>query len=123
MLGADENGNKPIGKGGKRKSGQPGKKTERSRKAGQPKVTPDQLQAQDGTQEALAEASVTDAPITEERITDELVTQEPVAEQIVQDPIGAEVSAPVVAAESSAQLPSAGEPASAAANTASVSIQ
>jgi hypothetical protein len=130
MLGADENGNKPIGKGGKRKSGQQGKKTERSRKAGQPKVTPDQLQAQDqlqpldSTREAIAEASVTEASFTEKSVPDAPVTQEPVAEQIAQDPIDSEVSAPVVAAESSAQLPSsAGAPASAAANTASVSVQ
>jgi hypothetical protein len=124
MLGADENDNKLPGKGGKRKSGQPGKKTERSRKAGQPKETPDQLQAQDGTREVLAEASVTEASFTEKSVTDEPVIQEPVAEQTVQDPIGAEVGAPVASAESSAELPSsAGVPASAAIDTASVSVQ
>jgi hypothetical protein len=123
MLGADENEDKPVGKGGKRKSGQPGKKTERSRKASQPKETPDQLQAQDSTREAIAETSVTEASVTEERVTDEPVTQEPVAEQIAQDPIGTEVSATVASAESSAELFSPGAPASAAANTVSVSVQ
>jgi hypothetical protein len=79
MLGADENETKPVGKGGKRKSAQSGKKTERSRKTGQPKETPDQLQAQDGAQEAIVEATIAEAATTEEQIIHEQMAEESIS--------------------------------------------
>jgi hypothetical protein len=113
MLGADENENKPVGKGGKRKSGQPGKKTERSRKAVQTKETPDQLQAQAAAQEAIIEA-----PVAAERL---------IEEPAVQEPTSVEVEAPVVAVKSSTELGLPTEtpvtPEAPAASTAGVSVQ
>lgn len=111
MLGADENEDKPAGKGGKRKS--PGKRTERSRKSGQPKVTPEQLQAQDGAPEVIAEAS-----IVEERLTEEVVVQEPVVTET-----GAGVASTVGSTEphSSTETPSPTEVATT--NAAPVSVQ
>jgi hypothetical protein len=110
MLGADENENKPVGKGGKRKS--PGKRTERSRKSGQPKVMPDQLQAQDGARDTIAET-----PIVEER---------PAEAQIVPEPVGTEVAAAVTSTEDTAESHSSTEApvtSEAAANTVTVSVQ
>jgi hypothetical protein len=110
MLGADENENKPVGKGGKRKS--PGKRTERSRKSGQPKVMPDQLQAQAGARETIAET-----PIVEER---------PAEAQIVPEPVGTEVAAAVTSTEDTAESHSSTEApvtSEAAANTVTVSVQ
>lgn len=116
MLGADENENKPTGKGGKRKSGQPGKKTERSRKSG-PKAEP--LQSAPDIQDAGAEERLDEEVIVQEQMAQEQVAQE----QMVQEQIDAEVSAPVAATEAS---PSAETPASievATTNTAPVSVQ
>jgi hypothetical protein len=120
MLGADENENKP-GKGGKRKSS--GKRTERSRKGGQPKVTPEALQAQDAAPETLPEA-----PIVQEPVIEEPLIEEPVAQELTDTELtDTELGAPVASTENSPEAPSTTEAPMttevATTDTAAVSIQ